>query len=104
MKKRLRIEVYKKMVVVLRHNYYIGFCGAIDQVLYFDRMANPELSNKIQDYPELMKYKPKRFWTFIMRKRANTFFWWPNNPDGARLRIKILKEIIQKYEQKHPKS
>lgn len=69
-----------------------GFCYICKKV------GGENLSN----FPELMKYKPSKFWInlgfYNIFYYKPQYYWFCLNNRGIRKRIKILKEIIKKLE------
>ena len=96
MTKNQRLTIYKQMLAStktkrIQSNYptYYNFCGALWKInVYYS----------IEDFPELMAYKPKHKYVARYYKRGrlvnrrNTDFWW--SPYSYNIRVRILEEII----------
>ena len=84
--KERRLEIYKKMLAILEHEYKnkdywgSGFCWALLTV---------DWTTSIRELPELLAYKPKDL---------TTLYWFPCTYSGVKKRIGILKAIIAKME------
>lgn len=94
--KQQRLKVYERMLKILKNNYgsiyYYGLCTALQKA-----QRRPHIF-KIEDYPELIALKPKKysFRKFYMRLTGNSVWWWP--PQWQKLRQRKLKKIIKQLE------
>jgi hypothetical protein len=96
---KMRLQIYKAALEYYKINNKLGFCNAIFSVIKnvnqtsfkFDPYA---LHNKttLQDYPELLRYKPDIF--------SNKGYWFNIFYEGIEQRIKILEIIIKDMENK----
>lgn len=102
-----RLEIYRLAIkyieyVVEEHGCYeMGFCAAIDEVIYslgyyssysdysYD-FINPHM-NLEKTYPEVYKYKPN--------VNENRYYWFKVDKSGDKKRLSILREIVSKLEQ-----
>lgn len=98
--KNQRLLIYKQMLVNIRRKHiewtyrnYHNFCGALWDI---------NSRYDIEDFPELMAYKPKTMYTVrqyrkgILVNRRNTVYWW--SPYNFNKRVRILEEIIENME------
>ena len=84
MTKKQRLEIYKKMLKWFEDGYnqysYPGFCVAISRLTGEEHVC-------LKRYPELMKYKPKKLYSF--------YYWFGTAEKGINKRKQILRKIIK---------
>lgn len=88
-----RLAIYKKMLRFLKRSlpaFRLGFCSYL--LIYL-------VDSKIQEFPELMAYKPKKNYRHKRFGRFEiTSYWW--SPYNRKKRIQILEEIITSMSKK----
>lgn len=80
-RKRDRMNIYRKMLKYLRTQEKSGFCIAL--------VGTSKKQHNIYDFIELVKVRPDVFY-------GNTLWWW--DPWDVQKRINILETILKENE------
>lgn len=89
MTKKERLQVYKDILDQFKTlNSNRGFCTGIIRA---KSRINLTISTDIEEYPELMAYKPKKY--YIDKNKFHTSYWW--SPNNTKHRIEVLEKIIK---------
>jgi len=82
MTKKEKYDVITKVLSQIESGEDLFICPAIEFIIGGDKLAHKYI-------PELLEYKPKD------KKPAYT--WWRTDPDGKNERIRVLKELQNRF-------
>jgi len=87
LRKYKRLKIYKEMLRRFQSKAWDSFAGFCFMIMGFH---NDNFHYNIEDFPELMEYKPTH----------NRPYWWRTGTRGRNIRIAVLQEIIKEMSKK----